>query len=421
MNKLKSLSARKLVMVAAAAVMLLAVGILIGVSAMNNGNTVISEGNLMNGITAQNVEEREPDERFSLAAGDFATELLRICAKEDDNALVSPLSVLMALSMTANGAGGETLSQMEKVLGNGISAQEMNEYLYTFRKSEGDSLAIANAIWLRDDENVKVNKDFLQTNASYYGAAANKAPFDESTVKKINNWVREKTDGMIDGIVDRFTANDKLALLNAVCFDAKWKKPYKSAEVYEADFTDVNKKKHRTSFMRSEEKLFIEGDNELGFIKPYEKDYSFVALLPNDGISIDQYLESLDGEEFMALVASATDERVSTVLPKFETESRFKLNNALSSMGMPDAFNEKKADFSAMGEFGDNLCIGEVAHKTFISVDELGTKAGAATAVIMATKATMMRSVVLNRPFVYAIIDDATSIPVFIGVLRSTE
>lgn len=131
------------------------------------------------------------------------------------------------------------------------------------------------------------------------------------------------------------------------------------------------------------------------------------------------YLDSLDGERFKALIQSASREGVLAVLPKFSYAYEVSMNDALSAMGMPDAFSSKAADFGDLGRSSrGNIFIGEVLHKTFIAVDERGTRAGAVTKVEMKDEAAMeMRVVRLDRPFVYAIIDNATGLPIFIGTV----
>ena len=169
----------------------------------------VQAADLMAGITGNKVQGKAADDRFIGNTADFSLELFKRSVAEKENSLVSPLSVLLALAMTANGADSETLAEMEMeaVLGKDISLEDLNEYLYTYVKhlpSEKNSrLSIANSIWFRDDENrFTVERDFLQKNADYYNAAAYKAPFDNQTLKDINTWVQEKTENMIDKILD---------------------------------------------------------------------------------------------------------------------------------------------------------------------------------------------------------------------------
>ena len=182
---------------------------------------------LMDGVKAQTVQGKPADEKFIGNTADFAIDLFKKTASETNNSLISPLSVMLALAMTANGADKETLTQMQKVLGKDIPLDQLNEYLYSYVKnlpSERKSkLSIANSIWFRDDANyLTVEKDFLQKNADYYNAAAYKSAFDSQTLKDINNWVKSKTDGMIDKILDNIAKDAVMYLINAVVFYARW-------------------------------------------------------------------------------------------------------------------------------------------------------------------------------------------------------
>ena len=160
--------------------------------------TTVKAADLMEGIAANEVESKAVDDDFINNQFDLAVKLFKssALATKDENTLVSPLSIQLALAMTANGANGETKAQMEKLLGGEIKLEQLNEYLHTYVNSlpstEKSKFEVANSIWFRDDEDrLTVEKDFLQTNANYYGADAFKAPFDDTTLNDINNWVKE--------------------------------------------------------------------------------------------------------------------------------------------------------------------------------------------------------------------------------------
>lgn len=171
--------------------------------------------------------------------------------------------------------------------------------------------------------------------------------------------------------------------------------------------------------MNGTEMRYLADENTTGFIKPYKEGYSFVALLPQEGMSLADYEAQLDAEKWQGLMESVSEERVYTRIPQFSTEYEAELNDVLVDMGMEDAFDEEDADFSNMLLADDTIRIGKVVHKTYIEVDELGTKAGAVTSVSMDANSAMPeeepKRVYLNRPFVYVIIEDSTGLPVFIG------
>ena len=382
----------------------------------------VQAADLMAGITGNKVQGKAADDRFIGNTADFSLELFKRSVAEKENSLVSPLSVLLALAMTANGADSETLAEMEAVLGKDISLEDLNEYLYTYVKhlpSEKNSrLSIANSIWFRDDENrFTVERDFLQKNADYYNAAAYKAPFDNQTLKDINTWVQEKTENMIDKILDEINEDAVMYLINAILFEAEWQQVYNKANIREGEFTAVDGDKEQAEFMYSEENIYLESDQAAGFIKPYAGNYSFAALLPSEGIAIEDFIQGLTGDEFMHILDSAENTAVNAGLPKFSYAYTIQMTEVLKDMGMPLAFSAKDADFSRLGRSSrGNLFIGEVLHKTFIQVDERGTKAGAVTKVEIRDEAYYeVKNVVLDRPFIYAIIDNDSKLPLFIG------
>ena len=172
--------------------------------------------------------------------------------------------------------------------------------------------------------------------------------------------------------------------------------------------------------MYSAEHLYLDDGKAIGFIKPYRNGYSFVALLPNEDISLSDYAASMTGKSFADTIKNAEDVPVEAAMPKFSYDYDIEMSGALKALGMTKPFDAAKADFSALGSSDSgNIFISRVLHKAYIAVDGKGTKAGAATAVetnLMSDTVGIYR-VTLDRPFVYAIIDDATGLPVFIGTV----
>ncbi|HWQ80261.1 MAG TPA: serpin family protein [Anaerovoracaceae bacterium] len=360
----------------------------------------------------------------SEAIAGFAVELFQNTVSPDGNLLISPLSVLCALAMTANGAEDQTLAQMEDVIG--LSVQDLNEYLHAYLESlpAGDKykVSLANSIWFRDDDRLTVEQDFLQANADYYGASVYKTAFDNATLKDINDWVSDNTDGMIEDILDEIPDGAVMYLINALAFDAEWQNIYKESQVHEGTFTTESGEARNVEMMYGSEHLYLEDGNATGFIKYYAgRKYAFAALLPNEGILLGDYIASLTGAGFMSTLQNARDVQVNTAIPKFESEYSVEMSDILNSMGMTNAFDAGLADFTGLGVWEDgNLFINRVIHKTYIAVDEKGTRAGAATAVEMfagSAPAEESKTVYLDRPFVYMLIDSETNLPLFIGAV----
>ena len=384
---------------------------------------------LMEGITPNNVDALDDLSSQNADVTDFAIRLFKASNENGKNTLISPLSVLCALAMTANGAEEETLAQMEEVLG--MTTDELNLYLYSYMKNlpQGDKykLSLANSIWFTEDERFTVNQDFLQTNADYYGADIYKAPFDKQTLKDINNWVKQNTDGMIPEILDQIPPEAIMYLVNALAFEAEWSEIYEKHQVKDGEFTKEDGTKQDVKFMYGSEGTYFEDEKATGFMKRYKGGkYAFVAMLPNEGVSVSEYIASLDGESLNALLANPQYATVRTSIPKFETEYKVEMSDILQSMGMTEAFDMYNADFEGLGTSTDgNIYISRVLHKTFISVGEKGTKAGAATIVEMkdgaAAEPTEPKEVYLDRPFVYMLVDCENNIPFFIGTMMDVN
>ena len=294
---------------------------------------------------------------------------------------------------------------------------------------QGDKykLSLANSIWFTEDERFTVNQDFLQTNADYYGADIYKAPFNEQTKKDINNWVKQNTDEMIPEILDRVPVDAIMYLVNALAFEAEWSAIYKKDQVREGVFTKEDNTKQNVDFMYGSEGTYLEDENAAGFMKYYKGGkYAFVAMLPDEGVSVSDYIASLTGESVNALLTNPQHTTVYTAIPKFETEYSVEMSEILKDMGMPKAFDPNNAEFEGLGtSSAGNIFISRVLHKTFISVGEKGTKAGAATVVEMADGAAAEpqepKEIYLNRPFVYMLIDCENSIPFFIGTMMDVD
>lgn len=386
-----------------------------------DGVTPAHAVDLMDGITAGSVEDVD---LLGDAASviDFSVRLTQMANTPGENTMVSPLSLLYAMAMTANGAEGETLAQIEAAFG--MTVEELNGWLYTFAQEiDGEQFRVANSIWFKDDSRFHVNRDFLQTNADYYGADLYQSAFNEDTLTGINDWVNDRTDGMIPRLLEKIDPDDVMFLINALCFDGVWETPYQESQVKEYQFITEDGQMQPVELMYSTEDLFLKDENATGFIKPYlGGEYAFVALLPDEGVSVEDYLASLTGERLSHLLANAEHASVRAYLPKFEVEYSVMMNGVLADMGIVDAFDPDEADLGSLGTHdGGNLYISQVLQKTYISVDERGTKAAAATEVTITTEGSVEQprteTVKLDRPFVYMIVHMGTGTPLFIGTM----
>ena len=384
-----------------------------------------SAPNLMEGLVPAKVEKQKADREFLLEQLRFSLALLGQAAKEEkaegNSLLLSPLSAQIALSMTANGARGQTREEMRSLLAGNLSIQKLNGYLHTLmerleEQGEGYKLHIANAMWY--NEGLQVYKEFLQTNADYYGAAAYQMPFDDAAKKAINRWVSEQTDGLIREAIDEIDPEMAMYLLNTILFDGEWLSIYYEQDVWERNFTTYNGETQKVPCMYSYEGTYYDDGKATGFAKPYKGGkYAFVALLPNEGVDVYDYVAGLTPEGLLHTLQNGKNEKVRTSLPKFSFAYEADLKKTLSALGMESAFQEGVADFSGMVTgFDGNGHLESVNQKTVISVGELGTKAAAVTTVVEAPDASEEHWVLLDRPFVYLIVDRETSLPLFMGI-----
>lgn len=399
-------------------------GALVGCT--KNIDTKVSE-NLMAEIEKTEVDTKDKlNEENNKKIRVFSLEVFKKSLDtEGKNTMVSPVSVMYALAMTYNGADGETLQEFVDTLG--LSMEDINGYAKAYKdalKVGENEINLANSIWIKENGGFTPNQDFLQINKNYYDAEIFKSPFDQKTVEDMNMWVDKNTQGRIKKIIEEIPENPIMYLLNAVAFKGKWETPYNPDETYEDNFKLEDSTEIKKEFMFEKLEQYIEGENEKGFIKDYKDgDYFFVALLPNEGTSIQDYILSLNGEKISSLIQGVKNEEVETLLPKFKSEYSLSLVNPLNNMGIKTGFSEENADFSKAGESAENIFISDVFHKTFIDLNEEGTEAAAVTGVTLGTEsvAEEVNSVYLDRPFVYMIVDKTNKIPLFIGAFTGLE
>ena len=394
----------------------------------------------------ETVEGRKLDDAFVEGTTHLSVKLLQKVAdqaKQNQNYMISPTSIQMALAMAANGAQGETLQQLERLLGGecyetgdvvkcgtvNMDIATLNEYLTTFIKSLGADENVtfenANSIWIAKDR-VQLKDEYLHNIASFQ-ADCFEAPFDKSTVKDINQWVKHHTNNMIPSMLDKIPGDTVMYLINAIAFEGKWEDPFTDEQIVKKFvFRNASGKEQEITAMRSEEHVYLQDEHATGFIKNYKGSrFGFMALLPEEGMTPEAYLATLDGEKFVAMYAARSYEDVNIVMPKFTSDYNIELSDVLKQLGVTNAF-APDADFSAMADTASkSLYINRVLHKTHIEVDEEGTKAAAVTAVEMNETTAAMpeepKYVTLDRPFVYGIVDLRTGLPVFFGVTNSVD
>lgn len=357
----------------------------------------------------------------------FAADLFKNVAK-GKSAFISPLSALTALQMVANGAASETAEEMQKVLGGELSIEQLNQELFNYyeslRNTEYASLKCANSVWMTDDEHFSVNRRFVNITNDTFRAALVCAPLaKDSTVDAINDWCDKTTDGMIPKLLEYgdLDPNTVMVLLNSLSFDGLWALQYEDDQCKEKTFHGETRDT-TVKMMFTGNHGFISGEHETGFVLCFKRSaYGFAAILPEEGVSLEDYIASLDGEKLASLLNYSYDD-VMTGLPEFSFDWSGSLKEALKDMGVEQAFLPEAADFSQLGvmDDGTNIFIGDVHQKTHIEVDQSGTRAAAITEVGMVAEGDFnpeYKEVILDRPFVYVIFDMANKLPIFIGCI----
>lgn len=363
----------------------------------------------------------------------FSIELFKRSLTAGENSLISPASAEFALTMAAMGANGDTQSEMLSVLCPGYTIENLTAYTGDLNdpltSSNMSSFHIANSVWTNEDIlGDCLNETYAATLKEEMNAEATMLPFDNDAVKEINNWVDDNTNGMIPTLLEEISPDAAMYLINAMAFEARWSDRYTQNQIHDEIFTNAAGAEENAQMLRETGRFYLENDDATGFIKFYEGgEYAFLAMLPNEEGAIEDFVANMTTEDHMTFWNSMTrDYDVRTALPCFSYSYDTLMKDALIDMGMPTAFSDVLADFSPMvTDETVDLYINQVIHKTFIELDENGTKAAAVTAVEMFAESAMIeeprevKEVILDRPFVYAIVDASNGLPVFIGTVNS--
>ncbi|MBO4609628.1 MAG: serpin family protein [Lachnospiraceae bacterium] len=431
---------------------LLAIMMLAGCGAGSTGNTGNGNGTRSREYSSTNVCENVEPVEINVESGDIEEEWINSLSAssmnlleaimeeqgEGNNIMISPTSMMMAFGMLENGASGETLSEIENVIGGGVKVGQMNPLMYSiadrFESSKDVRWNVANSVWLRDNGRFEIVPEFAQAARSYYNADIWMAAFDENTVNDINSWADEQTYGMIKEIIQGIEPETYMYLINAVAFEGEWMNEYEETQIVENyDFHNYNGTVSQVTMLSSVEDKYIELGNGVGFVRPYKGgEYSFVGILPEEGTSVEEYIASLaeSGTDFAEAFRNAKgyDADIIVKFPEFKNEYEVEMADILKGMGMETAFNPEYADFTGLirpTEGSDfPAYIGGVFHKTFIEVNREGTRAAAVTAIELDCAGCEPMFVppmiiTLDRPFVYAVVDNETGLPVFLGTVNS--
>jgi serpin B len=362
----------------------------------------------------------------------FAFELYQALREEEGNLFYSPYSISMALAMTYAGACNETAQQMADTLQFLLGQERLHpafNWLDAELASRGEGaegqdgeefrLNIVNAIWGQKD--YEFLPDFLDVLAENYGAGLRILDFiteTEASRLAINQWVSDQTEGRIKDLIPQgaIDALTRLVLTNAIYFNAAWEYPFDGNTTADGPFYLLDGGQVTVPMMKQTESFgYTEGEGYQAVELQYDgNELSMVILLPEAG-NFEAFEKGLQAQQVDALINDLQDTQVALTMPQFEFDSEFSLKDTLAEMGMPIAFSSS-ADFSGMTG-NPELFISDVLHKAFVAVDEAGTEAAAATAVIMRLTAVPDPpvEVTIDRPFIFLIRDIETGAILFVG------
>lgn len=363
---------------------------------------------------------------------DFTAKLFQSLYHEDsdDGVFLSPASLYMALGMTAEGMGGDTLSQTLSLLG-GESAEDRRQGNRDLQSllvgNPQDSYQLANAIWIRDTYEEIIKPSFIDVNTAYYGALLSPHSFNNTLVPTINRWVRDNTDGLIKNLLEpsQITDDAFMVLVNTLLFEAEWATPFDPNRSFEGTFQG-EKGAIALTYMRHSFSLPWYADETVtAALLPYgDERTAMLVAVPKEGSSLASLMENFTGDTIPTWLEEMEEASAEIILPRFTMSYQKNLINTLKALGMEDAFDIHKADFSAMVEKGKaSPFLGSVVHQTVLQVGEKGTKAAAATSAAVSGSAAPGEDnrLVADRPFLCAVLDKPTGAVIFLGAVTNPQ
>lgn len=406
-----------------------------GCTVTTNTNVIKNDNNAKTAINLNEVKTTEYDaDVMDELYRNYCFNIFSQTVKDyggEENVMISPASIMMALDMVAAGAKDDSLKQLTDLFAAGQGPLTQQAYaaalMDKINSADRVDFSCANAVWsnkkLLGDS---VNLEYIDYIKDTFNAEYNVRNFDKNTSSEINSWVDKHTDHMIKKVIGELDPSTVMVLVNAIAFDGKWAEPYEEYQVQKGDFTKWDGTVQNVDLLHGSENAYYETEKAIGFIKAYEGgQYSFLTILPNDeSISANEFVKNFTAEDYEEFIGSVTTEyEVITTMPVFSSDFDFLLNDTLENLGAGDVFHTESADLSGIAGNPGDLYVSKVIHKTHIEVDANGTKAAAVTAVTLDAGCAMpieqvYKYVECDRPFVYAIVDNETMAPVFIGTVN---
>ena len=360
----------------------------------------------------------EADNQFGLRLFDSINE-----QAPAENLFISPTSISMALGMTLNGADGATRDELVALLEKqDLTEESINaSYQSLIRLLSGLDpeviLSIANSIWYR--EGAQIEPSFLEKSTTYFEAEVASLDFnDPESVDTINSWVDDKTNGLIDSIIQQISPNTIMYLINAIYFKGNWTAPFDPELTATATFNNLSGGTSEVDMMTQRGIFpYFQSDRATYIDLPYgDSLYSMTVILPEDSGDINALITELSEGQFNAAVSQLDRTEVDLFFPRFTLAYETKLRDVLRGMGLEQAFDESRADFTRIQPNG-GLYLSDVIHKSFVEVNEEGTEAAAVTGVIIeATSVGPPTPIVrVDKPFIFLIREKSTGTYLFAG------
>ena len=394
-----------------------------------------SESGLESGLVktgkAKALLEGMPDPALADSQNKFGIDVLTELFKQEDNVIVSPLSLGMAFHLVTNGAD-ETAEQailncfgamLDKEQLNKANAQLMRILLNPDKSKITDKLPapivkLANAVFI--DEGRKPNLDFAQTAMDFYRASMYTADFPTECIKVINSYIEKQTEGLIKDAVKELDPDTVMAIVNTLYFEAKWKLQFNKDLTDKAQFYGT-KKQNKVDMMHLNETIGYYEDDKLQAVSlDYAgEEYAMAVLLPKSAKPAD-ILSEQGFSGLNNLLQMFDEESINLALPKFKIDCNFDLMDTAKALGMGDALEHGKGSFPYLMEKGTDLQIGDIIHCTSVEVTETGTKAAAATVIGMReTSIPISKTMTVDKPFAFAIYHKPTNTVLFLGVVSN--
>ncbi len=368
------------------------------------------------------------DREVVKSANNFSFDLFSEINKqnEDANVFISPFSVSTALSMTLNGANGNTADEIKTTIGlDKLSNQEINESYkllvnYLLTADSKVAINVANSNWYSDQNSIK--EEFKQILLDYYAAEVNPADFgDPATVDLINEWIEGKTNDKIKDMLDVIPADAVMYLINAIYFKADWTYQFDKNETKDAEFylSDGSSRMVPTMYCEAATVGTSANENYSLIDIPYGNErFSFTVVMSNEETKdINEMASEFSNEILETMIADTLHRTRELYMPKMKVEFKQELKDQLMTMGMPQAFSGS-ADFSNLFDELTNLSISRIVHQSFLEVNEEGSEAAAVTIVEVSTTSIGPDSpfqLKIDRPFLFFIREKHTNTILFSG------